>query len=145
MKLAKAKSYRQIAINYAQEVVEGKKLRAGKEVILACARFLNDLQREDLELHTREPDIVIGIIERTMVHKQGEALDGKPLMNKPFVLQDWQEVTAVYDDVLTLIAETFSEDEIGQQKAVETRREVFCRVGQISRSDPSGSTEGATV
>lgn len=41
----------------------------------------------------------------------------------------------MYDDVLTLIAETFSEDEIGQQKAVETRREVFCRVGQISRTE----------
>lgn len=94
--MAKAKSYRQIAVGYAQEVVAGKKRRVGKEVMLACTRFLSDLQREDLELHTREPDIVIGIIERTMVHKQGEALDGTPLMNKPFVLQDWQ-VFVVYN------------------------------------------------
>ena len=88
--MGKAKSYKLAAINYAKEVVHGKKRRVGKEVMLACIRFLNDLQRDDLELHTKEPDFVIGIIERTMVHKQGEALDGHPLMNTPFFLQDWQ-------------------------------------------------------
>lgn len=88
--MGKAKSYKLAALNYAKEVVHGKKRRVGKEVLLACIRFLNDLQRDDLELHTKEPDFVIGIIERTMVHKQGEALDGRPLMNTPFFLQDWQ-------------------------------------------------------
>ncbi len=85
-----AKSYRQTAVDYADAVVHGKKKRVGKEVMLACIRFLSDLKRDDLELHTKEPDLVIGIIERTMVHKQGEDLEGHPLMNKPFVLQDWQ-------------------------------------------------------
>lgn len=33
---------------------------------------------------------MIGIIERLMVHKQGEALDGTPLTNTPLLLQDWQ-------------------------------------------------------
>lgn len=88
--MGKAKSYKQEAIDYAKEVVHGKKRRVGKEVMLACIRFLSDLKRNDLELHTKEPDFVIGIIERTMVHKQGEALDGHPLMNTPFFLQDWQ-------------------------------------------------------
>ena len=88
--MGKAKSYKQEAIDYAKEVVHGKKRRVGKEVMLACIRFLSDLERDDLELHTKEPDFVIGIIERTMVHKQGEALDGHPLMNTPFFLQDWQ-------------------------------------------------------
>lgn len=88
--MGKAKSYKQEAIDYAKEVVHGKKRRVGKEVLLACIRFLSDLQRDDLELHTKEPDFVIGIIERTMVHKQGEALNGRPLMNTPFILQDWQ-------------------------------------------------------
>ena len=88
--MGKAKSYKQEAIDYAKEVVHGKKRRVGKEVMLACIRFLSDLERDDLELHTKEPDFVIGIIERTMVHKQGEALDGRPLMNTPFLLQDWQ-------------------------------------------------------
>lgn len=93
--MGKPKSYKQIAINYATEVSAGRR-RAGKEVALACKRFLEDLKREDLELRTKEPDFVIGIIERTMVHKQGEAIDGAPLMNTPFRLQDWQ-VFIVYN------------------------------------------------
>lgn len=88
--MAKAKSYKQIAIDYAREVTQGKKKRVGKEVILACIRFLSDLEREDLELRTKEPDLVIGIIEKTMVHKQGEDLEGRPLMNTPLLLQSWQ-------------------------------------------------------
>lgn len=84
-----AKSYKQIAIQYADRVLSGKKI-VGKEVIFACARFKQDLQREELELRTKEPDLVIGIIEKTMVHKQGEDLEGRPLMNTPLRLQDWQ-------------------------------------------------------
>lgn len=64
--------------------------KAGKEVVLACARFMKDLQRDDLELRTKDPDLVIGIIERTMVHQQGESLKGEPLLNTPLVLVDWQ-------------------------------------------------------
>lgn len=84
-----AKSYKQIAIKYADDVLSGKKI-VGKEIILACVRFKQDLKRDDLELRTKEPDLVIGIIEKTMVHKQGEDLEGKPLMNTPLLLQDWQ-------------------------------------------------------
>lgn len=84
-----AKSYKQIALQYADQVVKGKK-RVGKEVLLACIRFQKDLKRADLELKTKEPDFVIGIIERTMVHKQGEDLNGNPLMNRPLILQPWQ-------------------------------------------------------
>lgn len=84
-----AKSYKKRAIDYARSVCSGKKI-VGKEVILACARFLKDLERDDFTLHTKEPDFVIGIIEKLMVHQQGEALDGEPLKNKPLLLQDWQ-------------------------------------------------------
>lgn len=84
-----AKSYKQRAIKYAKEVVDGKRI-VGKEVVLSCIRFLNDLKRDEYELHTKEPDFVIGIIERLMVHQQGEALDGTPLKNQPLLLQDWQ-------------------------------------------------------
>lgn len=84
-----AKRYKQIAIKYAEEIVSGKKI-AGKEVILACRRFLDDLDREDLELHTKEPDFVIGIIEKFMVHKQGEDMNGVSLVGKPLILQPWQ-------------------------------------------------------
>lgn len=84
-----AKSYKNRAIDYAKDVCAGKKI-VGKEIILACARFLKDLERDDLKLHTKEPDFVIGIIERLMVHQQGETLNGEPLKNKPLLLQDWQ-------------------------------------------------------
>ncbi|MCI8559130.1 MAG: terminase large subunit [Lachnospiraceae bacterium] len=84
-----AKSYKEAALHYVEEVLSGKK-KVGKEIVLACARFRRDLKREDLELRTKEPDLVIGIIEKTMVHKQGEDLEGRSLMNTPLLLQDWQ-------------------------------------------------------
>ena len=90
-----AKSYKQIAIQYAEDIVSGKKV-AGKEIIQACQRFLDDLKRDGYELHTLEPDGVIGIIEKIMIHKQGEAMDGKSLTNKPLLLQPWQ-VFIVYN------------------------------------------------
>lgn len=88
-----AKSYKKIAIKYAQDVVEGKKT-VGKEVVLACKRFLADTERYDL--HTKEPDFVIGIIEKLMVHKQGEDMTGKSLVNQPLLLQPWQ-IFCVYN------------------------------------------------
>ena len=81
--------YKAIAIKYAEEIASGEKL-AGKEVILACKRFLSDLQRDDLELHDKEAAFVLGVIEKTMVHKQGETLDGAPLLGKPLIMQPWQ-------------------------------------------------------
>lgn len=84
-----AKSYKDVALQYARAVLKGER-KAGKEVVLACARFIKDLQRDDLELRTKDPDLVIGIIERTMVHQQGESLKGEPLLNTPLVLVDWQ-------------------------------------------------------
>lgn len=90
-----AKSYKRVALKYAEEAAGGK-LICGKEVQAAAQRFLDDLKRDDLELRTKEPDFVIGIIERLMVHKQGETLDGVPLTNTPLVLQPWQ-VFIVYN------------------------------------------------
>lgn len=90
-----AKDYKHIAIAYAEDCVSGKKV-AGKEIVAACKRFLEDIKRDDLELHTREPDFVIGIIEGTLVHKQGETLDGTSLVGTPLILQPWQ-VFIVYN------------------------------------------------
>lgn len=89
-----AKQYKEIAMQYARDVVAGK-IVAGNNV-KECQRFLDDLQRYDIELHTKEPDLVCNIIEKFMVHKQGEALDGTPLMNSPMLLQPWQ-VFCVYN------------------------------------------------
>lgn len=85
-----AKSYKKQCLDYVEAVLHGKKRRVGKEVMLACVRFKADLARDDLELHTKEPDFVINIVEKTMVHNQGETLDGTPLKGKPLIFQDWQ-------------------------------------------------------
>lgn len=79
----------QEALDYVESVLSGKKI-AGKEVILACQRFRNDLKNPKFEFRTRDADFVIGIIESTIVNMQGEALDGTPLTGKPLELQPWQ-------------------------------------------------------
>lgn len=89
------KTYKPAALKYARAAAAGE-LICGAEVKAAAVRFLADLEREDLELHTKEPDFVCGIIEKLMVHKQGQALDGTPLPGTPLILQPWQ-VFIVYN------------------------------------------------
>lgn len=83
------KSYKAAALAYARAVTSGEKI-AGKEIVQSCARFLKDIERDDMELRSREPDLVISIIEKTMVHKQGETLTGESLLGKPLRLEPWQ-------------------------------------------------------
>ena len=83
-----AKSYKDTAIEYAKAAAGD--LVCGEEVKAAARRFLADLERPDLELKTTAADFVIGIIEKLMVHKQGEDLEGHPLTNTPLILQAWQ-------------------------------------------------------
>ena len=85
-----AKSYKDIAIKYANDA---EKANVGAEIKMACKRFLADLKRKDLEIHEKEPDFVIGIIEKIMVHKQGEDITGKSLVNEPMILLPWQIFT----------------------------------------------------
>jgi len=81
-------SYKETAVNFAKDVLSGKVIAGNNK--RECKRFLDDLNREDLELHTKEPDYVINIIKTFMVHQQGETLDGEPLTGKPLLLQPWQ-------------------------------------------------------
>ena len=85
----KGKQCKEIAIKYANDVIKGN-IIAGDDVINACKRFTEDLKREDLELRTTQPDQAISIIEGGFVHRQGESIEGEPLMGKPFLLQPWQ-------------------------------------------------------
>lgn len=85
----KAKDYFKTAKQYANDVVSGKKI-AGKEIVMACQRFLDDLKRDDLEFRPRDPNAVCSIIEGFFVHQQGEDMHGEPLLGKPFILQPWQ-------------------------------------------------------
>ena len=84
-----AKDYKKIAVKYAQDVVS-EEIVAGKDVVAACQRFLNDLNRDDIELRMHDPTLAINIMEKTLVHAQGEALDGTPLMGKPLILEPFQ-------------------------------------------------------
>lgn len=88
-------SYLDVAQKYAEDIVNGS-LIAGEKRIQACQRFLSDLKRDDIELHTIEPDFVINIIQRTIVHQKGEDLDGNPLTGTPFTLLPWQ-IFVVYN------------------------------------------------
>ena len=84
----KAKSYYSRACAYARDVVAGKR-KAGNN-FRECVRFLADLKRDDLTLRKKDADFVCGFIEQIFVHEKGETIDGKPLKNKPLLLQDWQ-------------------------------------------------------
>lgn len=84
-----AKQYKNVAIKYAKDVVKNK-IIAGNEVIKACKRFLKDLERKDIELRTTDADFAINIMQNTLVHQQGEDLDGNPLQGKPLILEPWQ-------------------------------------------------------
>ena len=78
-------------LEYAQSVAEGRKV-ACREGVLGCKRFLRMLEDERFEVRTRDADFVIGIIERTFKHRQGEKLDGTPLRGKPLLLEiDWPD------------------------------------------------------
>lgn len=87
--MGKLKSRKKEAVRYAEEVIGGK-ITAGAEIVAACQRFLDDLKRDDLELRTKDPDTAIAIMENTMVHAQGEDMEGRPLLGTPFLLQPFQ-------------------------------------------------------
>jgi len=91
----RAKRFKKVAVTYARAVVAGE-IIAGAEVVAAARRFLEDLERQDLTLRTKDADFVCNIVERIMVHKQGQALDGTPLTNTPFILLPWQ-VFCIYN------------------------------------------------
>lgn len=85
----KKQNYKSIAIKYAKDCIAGK-IVIGKDVVNSCQRFLDDLERDDLDFRTKEADAAVSIMEGLFVHRKGEALDGTPLLGKPFTLQPFQ-------------------------------------------------------
>jgi len=82
-------NYKEV-LAYAKNIIDGKKA-AGTELKQACERYLNDINGDKYYLDTRPAEIAIQIIEKTLKHKQGESIDGKPLRGTPFLLQTWQK------------------------------------------------------
>ena len=56
----RGKHYKDVAIKYAKDVVNGD-IIAGQDRINACQRFLNDLERDDLELRDLQPNAAISL------------------------------------------------------------------------------------
>lgn len=77
-------------MEYVISIVEGRKL-ACKETKQACERFLRDLEDPRWDFDPTDAEFCIRIIERTFVHAQGEALDGTPMVGKPFLLQPFHK------------------------------------------------------
>lgn len=100
----KTKTYKPIADEYATSVVSGE-IIAGTEVVDACKRYLADLKRTDIEMRTHDPDLVINIMQGTLVHAQGEDMQGEPLLGRPFDLQPWQ-IFVIYNLLGFWYAET---------------------------------------
>lgn len=82
--------YAKEVMAYAEGVVDGS-IVAGADRIKGCKRFLDDIQSGQWDIRTKDADFVIGIIESTFKHRQGQALDGTPMRNKPFLLLPWQK------------------------------------------------------
>lgn len=79
-----------IVLEYANSIIEGRK-NACRELIQGCKRFLFDLQNPVYDFNPRDAEFVIGIIEKTFVHAQGERLDGSPLRGAPFLLEPFHK------------------------------------------------------
>ena len=78
-----------VALDYAEGIRNGTVV-ANIERKQCVERFFRDLENPEYEMRPKGPEFCIGIIEKTLCHQQGEALDGTPMRGKPFLLQPWQ-------------------------------------------------------
>lgn len=77
-------------LNYVESILNGKK-KACKALKRACKRFQKDLKNPKYEFRTRDAEFVIRFIESCICHKEGETIDGEPLLGKPLLLEPWQK------------------------------------------------------
>ena len=79
-----------VVLEYCEAIRSGEKI-ACKELKQAVERFFSDLERPDFDFRPKDAEFVIQIIEKTICHQQGEALDGTPLRGMPFLLQPFHK------------------------------------------------------
>lgn len=87
--MANYKSYQEV-FEYVNGVISGE-IVANKYRIKACERFLKDLKNPKYDFEPSQAEFVIGIIENTICHQQGEKLDGTPLRGEPFLLMPFHK------------------------------------------------------
>ena len=87
--MAKHKNKKEV-FDYVNGVISGK-IIANKYRIKACERFLRDLENPIYDFDPSQAEFVIGIIESTICHQQGEKLDGTPLRGEPFLLMPFHK------------------------------------------------------
>lgn len=75
---------------YAQGCIDGTIL-ANKYRVLACRRFLEDVESGEWDFNPKDAEFCIRLIERTICHMQGEDQHGIPLRGKPFLLMDFHK------------------------------------------------------
>lgn len=77
-------------MDYATGIRDGT-IVANKYRKKAVERFFRDLEDERYELKPDDADFCINIIENTLCHAQGEAIDGTPMRGKPFLLMPYHK------------------------------------------------------
>lgn len=75
---------------YCESIRSGTR-PACPENIQAVERFYKDLENPEYEIDHTAPEFVIGIIEKTLCHQQGELIDGTPLRGRPFELEPFHK------------------------------------------------------
>ena len=87
--LSKAKNWPAV-LEYAEGIRDGT-IIANIERKQAVERFFSDLENPNYWMDYKDPEFCIQIIEKTLCHQQGEALDGTPMRGKPFLLQPFMK------------------------------------------------------
>ena len=64
----------QLILDYCQDVMSGKRL-VNIEQKQGVERYLKTLKNKDCDFRPIEAEKIIGIIEKTFCHRQGEAMD----------------------------------------------------------------------
>lgn len=77
-------------LQYAEGIRDGT-ITANEARRQAAERFLRDLENPAYDVRHAGPEFCIQIIEKTLCHQQGEAIDGTPLRGTPFLLQAWEK------------------------------------------------------
>ena len=80
----------QVVLDYANSIKTGEKV-ACIELKQAVDRFYKDIEDENYWIDYQSAEFVIQIIETTICHKQGEDLNGRPLLGTPLLLEPWEK------------------------------------------------------